>query len=91
VKKRLSPLPLSFNNPIPSFNFSPSHQPQGFLSPIFFALQDLLSLSTSILKCFAKMSIEGNDLISHKTSVYIVTTQMGSASNCLNGLNIPTI
>jgi len=33
---------------------------------------------------------EGNELISHKTSVYIVTTQMGSISSYLNELNILT-
>jgi len=30
--------------------------------------------------------MKGNDLISHKTSVYIVTTQMGSTLVVLNGL-----
>ena len=90
MKKRLSPLPLFFKNPIPNFNLAHIHQPQIFSLKFFFALQYPLSLSTFILECFVKMSNEGNDLISHKTSVYIVTTQMDSNPSCLNGLNILT-
>jgi len=57
--KRPPPLPLSFNNPIYTFNLAPRHQPQDFVS-IFLLCSSRsslsLSLSTSILKCFVKIS-----------------------------------